>query len=252
MKTANDPQPDLSVMRPGNVGTPTPLTILQAAIEGGVTAESVGVVERLAAMCREQRAEDARTAFNRAFFQLKREMPVLYADKQVRTKSGAVAFQYVSPEEIKNMLDPLMTKHGFCTMAGQVLANGEATVTVTLIHESGHSESRSFTVRVSPGNQLMTPTQCDASASSSAERHCLMKIFGLRTRLNESDDPRNIGDMVTPEQADELERRVKETNSNVTAFLQFGGSKTGKFSDIPANRYADCDAMLRRKEGGGR
>ena len=33
-------------MRPGNVGTPTPLTILQAAIEGGVTAESVGVVER--------------------------------------------------------------------------------------------------------------------------------------------------------------------------------------------------------------
>ena len=231
---------------------PSPLALLQSAIDGGITAESVGVVKELATMCREQRAEDARAAFNKAFFQLKREMPVLFADKEVKTKSGAVAFVYCGPDEIKNMLEPLLSRHGFCILGGQVLANGEATVTLTLIHEAGHSEPRSFTVRVSPGNQLMSPTQCDAAASSSAERHCLIKMFQLRTRVREEDDPRNLGDMVTQEQADELERRVHETNSNLPAFLKFAGSKTGKFVDIPANRYAECDRMLAQKERGGR
>ena len=262
MKSANPtPQPELSVVKteamppampPAARPAPSPLSILQAAIDQGITAESVGVVERLATMCREQRAEDARAAFNQAFFRLRKEMPVLYADKEVKTNSGDLAFQYVSPQEIKDMLEPLMSRHGFCTMADQKLADGQVTVTVTMIHEAGHSESRSFTVRVSPGNRLMSPTQCDAGASSSAERHCLIKMFGLRLRLREGDDPRNVGEAVTADQAAELERRTKETNSNLEAFLKFAGSKTGRFSDIPANRYAECDAMLRRKEQGGR
>ena len=259
MKSANpDPQPDLAVSRveamPAPVARPipSPLSILQAAIDQGITAESVGVVERLATMCREQRAEDAKLAFNRAFFQLRKEMPVVYADKEVTTKSGAVAFQYVSPAEIKKMLEPLMMRHGFCTMADQKLTAGEVTVTVTLIHDAGHSEHRSFTVRVSPGNQLMSPSQCDAAASSVAERHCLIKLFGLQTRIREDDDPRNIGEAITEDQANLLEARVKDTNSNVPAFLKFAGSKTGRFADIPANRYAECDRMLRQKEQGGR
>ena len=268
----NDPQPDLAVMRPAEAGAvtgghvlaearpmevpavrpmPSPLSILQAAIEQGITAESVAVVEKLAAMCREQRAEDARTTFNRAFFQLKREMPVVYADKEVKTSKG-VAFSYCSPEEIKDRLEPLLVRHGFAIMGGQTLNAGEATVTLNLIHEAGHSEPRSFTVRVSPGNQLMSPSQCDAAASSVAERHCLIKMFQLRTRLKEADDPRNLGDMVSQEQADELERRAKETNSNIPAFLKFAGSKTERFADIPANRYAECDRMLSVKEKGGR
>jgi hypothetical protein len=242
---ANDNMGVAAPVRPA----PSPLVILQSAIDQGITSESIGVVERLAAMCREQRADDARVAFNRAFFQLRKEMPVLYADKEVRTKSGALAFQYVSPDEIKNMLDPLMARHGFTTMAGQTMANGEATVTVSLIHEGGHSESRSFTVRVSPGNQLMSPTQCDAAASSSAERHCLMKLFGLRTRLNESDDARNLGDVttkITSDEAAELESRLANVGKPAKQFLDWVGYST--FSEIPAACLTMCRKTLERYE----
>ena len=55
---------------------------------------------------------------------------------------------------------------------------------------------------------------------------------------------------VTPEQADELERRVKETNSSVTAFLKFANAKT--FAEIPANKYDELDRMLAQKERAGR
>ena len=241
----------LAKMEAQAVGRPpmNAIQILQAAIDQGLTKENVEVVKELRQMVKEERDDQAKAAFNQAFFRLRKEMPVLYADKEVKTEGGKVAFQYVSPEEIKNTLEPLMAKHGFCTMSGQVMANGEVTVTVTLIHEAGHSEPRSFTVRVSPGNRLMSPTQCDASASSSAERHCLIKMFGLRTRIRTDDDPRNIGEIISPALAEELERRAKETNSNIEAFLKFAGSKTGKFSDIPAARYDSCDSMLRKKEG---
>jgi hypothetical protein len=249
---------NLQVIKPDEVNVParqssmSAMQILQTAIEHGISKENIEAVKELRQMVKEERDDQAKIAFNRAFFQLRKEMPVLYADREVKTKSGAVAFQYVSPDEIKNMLEPLMSKYGFCTLAGQTMTNGEVTVTVTLIHEAGHSEPRSFTVRVSPGNQLMSPTQCDASASSSAERHCLIKMFGLRTRIKSDSDPRNVGEIISPDLADELERRVHETNSNVEAFLKFGGSRTGKFSDIPAARYSACDAMLRRKESEGK
>jgi hypothetical protein len=53
--------------------------------------------------------------------------------------------------------------------------------------------------------------------------------------------------VLTEAQADELERRVKETNSDVAAFLRFAGN-VRKFSEIAASRYDDLDQMLTRKE----
>lgn len=238
--------------QPPAVAPMTAMQILQEAIRGGISKESVDVVAQLHQMVKEERDDAAKVAFKRAFFQMRREMPVIYADKEVRTKNKDVAFMYSSPEEIKDVLEPMMHRHGFTTMTGQTLDHGEATATVTLIHEAGHSEDRSFTVHVSPGNEIMNPSKCDAAASSNAERHCIIKMFGLRTRIKAEDDPRNKGEMISPELAEELERRVKETNSVVSAFLKFAGSKTGKFADIPASRYAECDSMLRRKEKEGK
>ena len=57
-------------------------------------------------------------------------------------------------------------------------------------------------------------------------------------------------DKVTKEQAFELERRVSETNSDRAAFLRFAGATS--FDEIAANRYAECDAQLRRKERHGK
>lgn len=233
---------------------PSPASILQAVVEKGITAENAAVVEKLVEMCRQVRSEEAKTAFAAAFFKLRGEMPRIFADKEVKTDGGKVAFVYCSPDEIKNILEPLLFKHGFCTMAGQTQDDkGVITVTVTLVHEAGHSESRSFSVRVSPGNRLMSPTQCDAAASTSAERHALIKMFQLRTRKTEDDDASLVGDRnakVTTAQAGELEKRAQLTNSNIALFLKFAGAD--KFSNILANRYEACNQMLKTKESKGR
>lgn len=237
----------------------SPIDILEAAVRGGITRENVEVVKELAIMAREQRAEDAKAAFARALFQLRKEMPIIYADKEVHTKSGALAFEYCSPDEIKGVLEPLLFRHGFCLMTDQKLDDGQVTVALSLIHEAGHSTTTHYTCRVSPGNSLMSPSQCDAAATTSAERHAMIKTFWLRTRVREEDDARNLGQPITPEQADELQRRCKETNSNEPAFLKFAGVSTHStpptiedYRRIPSLRYDEADKMLRKKEAQGK
>ena len=96
-------------------------------------------------------------------------------------------------------------------------------------------------------------TAADTGATTSAWRHLVIKMFGLKSRIREDDDPRNLGDMntkVTPAQAEELERRAQLTNSNVAALLQF--CKATSFADIPASKYDEVDSLLRKKETKGR
>ena len=68
--------------------------------------------------------------------------------------------------------------------------------------------------------------------------------------LNEENDAGLEGGPITLEQAFELERRVKETNSNVAAFLKFAGAAS--FKDIPSGKYLILDDFLRQKEQRGR
>ena len=60
----------------------------------------------------------------------------------------------------------------------------------------------------------------------------------------------NMSEFVTAAQADELERRAQETNSNIPAFLKFAGA--AKFSEIRASKYDELDALLRKKEQAGK
>lgn len=234
------------------------IDILQAAVERGITAENVAVVKEIKELVREEQAHAAKLAFNRAFFQLRREMPVIYADKEVKTDSGALAFRYCSPEEIKDVLEPLMQKHGFATMTTQEMdGDTKVTVVVTLIHEQGHQVPGTYTIRVGQENRLVKGPQVVAGATTAAERHCLIKLFGLRTRIKAEDDARNEGQAITAEQAAELHRRVTDLEGDHKAFLWFCGVPAQKptFEDykrIMSSRYQAASDMLAKKEAGGR
>lgn len=257
------PDQALTVIPPGGEVVaprqPSALEILQAAVSGGITKENVEVVTKIKEIVREEQAYQSKIAANRSFFVLRKEMPVLYADKQVRKDDGAIAFEYCSPQEIKDMLEPLCQKHGFATMATQTM-DGETKVTVTikLIHEQGHEFESSFTVRIGQENKLVKGPQVVAAASTTAERHCLIKLFGLRTRINPAGDARNEGTAITEDQAKELHRRVTETNSDHKAFLKFcgvpvqGDPTFEDYKRVMSSRYPAADEMLRRKEQRGR
>lgn len=239
-------EPDLPVQAP--VAAPSSLSILDAAVRGGINKDNVEVVERLVALRRDEMKEQAKSAFAKAFFQLRKSMPELYADKAARTTKGDVAYSYCSEEEISKMLEPHLFRHGFTMLFGQRQEESRTVAIVTLIHEDGHEETREYSVRSGATNAMKDATAADAGATTTAWRHLMIKMFGLKSRLRpEGNDARLQGESVSEEQALELERRVKETNSDVASFLRYAGG-VKKFSEIPASRYDELDALLSRKE----
>ena len=226
---------------------PSSLEILDAAVRGGVTSENVAVVKEIIAMRREEVAFEAKAKFNRAFFELKTELARMdfYADKAAKNNSGAVAYTYCSEKELSSKLDPVLLKHGFTMLFGQRDDAGKTAALITLIHQDGHEETREYSVRSGNTNAMKDATAADTGATTSAWRHLVIKMFGLKSRIQEGDDPRNLGDTntkVTPAQAADLEHRVKMLNRNVPAFLKLAGAAT--FADIPAQSYPVLNNML--------
>ena len=233
---------------------PTSLDILDAAVRGGITSENVAVVKEIIAMRREEVAHESKAKFNRAFFELKQEISGMefYADKAAKTDSGVIVYRYCSEKELAGGLEPVLFRHGFAMLFGQRDERERTVAMITLIHKDGHEETREYSVRSGGTNRMKDATAADTGATTSAWRHLVIKMFGLKSRIREEDDARNMGDggKITTEQADELERRVKETNSNLPAFLKL--AKAGTFAEIPAIQYDILDALLRTKESRGR
>jgi len=232
----------------------TSLDILDAAVRGGVTSENVAVVKEIIAMRREELAFENKAAFNKSFFALKSEIQGMnfYADKAAKDNKGNVLYTFCSEKELATKLEPVLLKHGFTMLFGQRERDSGATALITLIHSAGHEETREYSVRSGSTNSVKDATAADTGATTSAWRHLVIKMFSLKSRIREDEDARNIGDgaKVTPAQADELERRVQLTNSNVPAFLKL--AKADSFANIPAIQYDALDALLRTKEARGR
>jgi hypothetical protein len=251
MKQANSPdQPSLAVAttqpQAVAIAPPTSLDILEKAVRGGVTSENVAVVKEIIAMRREEVSAASKASFNRAFFDLRRELGGMdfYADKAAMN-NGKVAYRYCSETELSAGLEPVLFRHGFAMMFGQRSEDGKIVAEVTLIHKDGHEEKREFAVRSGSTNAFKDATAADTGAATSAWRHLVIKMFGLKSRICESDDARNLGDLakkITPAQAAELEHRLKMVNHNPAKILSYVGAAT--LAEIPALMFDVADRML--------
>lgn len=235
------------------IAQPTSLDILDAAVRGGVTSENVSVVKEIIAMRRDELKEQAKADFAKAFFKLKKALAAtsFYADKAAMN-NGKVAYIYCSEQEISAQLEPVLFANGFAMLFGQRKENGEVVAIITLIHEGGHQEDREYSVRTGSTNAMKDATAADAGSTTSAWRHLVIKMFGLKSRISETDDARNIGDTktkITPAQASDLEHRAKMCNI-APAILNYVGSDS--FANIPVIMHGVADRMLTAAERRGK
>lgn len=211
----------------------------RAVVTGNLDGEKLTVLKQLLAM-------DAERQFNMAFVALQNDLPQIQATTEIKNRGKYAKFEHVM-EKIK----PLLVRHGFTVSFSQDCQDKRIVETCTLSHSGGHSRANRFAVRVGPADN---DTMSDCKASTTAKRNALLNALNIvvtQDCLTNEDDVSIEGDpnaFVTPEQAGELEHRCKMTDSNVGAFLKF--ARADKFATIPANRYADLDQLLRRKEQG--
>jgi hypothetical protein len=210
----------------------------------------VGKMEKLLEMAERMDAKRAEQEFNRAFAMLQSEMPVIVAKTEIKNRG-----KYEKFEDIMEVVGPLLKRNGFAISFDQAGDDKRITVTCTLRHIGGHSHKNPFSVRI--GVAADSNTQADCKVSTTARRNALLQALNIVVRQDcmtrEEDDATLEGDpsvTVTPAQADELEHRVAMANRDKVRFLKTAGAAT--FRTIPASKYNELDAMLRRVEGGGK
>lgn len=231
---------------------PSPIEILEGVVKGGITSENMMVVKDLREIIREERDWMAKKSFNADFFNLKKDIATLQicADKVVKTDKGVIAYVSASEKELSEKLEPLLLKHGFTMLFGQRQDDNRTVAIITLMHQEGHDETREYAVRSGATNRMKDDTQADTGATTSAWRHLVIKFFGLKSRIREDDDARNVGNSITPEQAQLLRERVEACHADEAAFLRFAGATS--YETIPALRYDELNKMLAKKEAAKR
>lgn len=245
MKNTAETEFPLADERRVAVKQPTPLELIQQVIASGITAESVGVMERLVALDREMKKDAAAAEYAAAFSSLQNEMRSFKPTKAVPGKEpGSVRYTYLPYEEIMREVRPLCEKNGLSISFSTDFSDARIVQTCTIQHISGHSRDYKAFVRAGAGPYGATESQADGAAMTYAKRYALCNALNILVERDTDGvgDARNEGHAISFEQAETLRQLVKDTKSDEAKFLKFAGAS--RYEDIGSARYDDLFARL--------
>jgi len=221
---------------------PSIAQMLQGAIASGITKDNADALGKMMELYERMEARRAEQLFNAAFAALQSELPVIVAQSVIPNRG-----KYERYEDVMNVVQPLLNKHGFAISFSQQADEKRITVTCFIRHAGGHYTSNPFAVRL--GGKADSETQADCKASTTAKRNALLQALNIVVRqdcLQDEDNEQNEGGFITPKQSADLEQWVESINADRAKFLDFARAES--FSTIQAGNYAACVAALREKE----
>jgi len=214
----------------------SPAALMQAVIEKGISAENVGVLERLIELNERVELRNAEREFNRAFVALQADLPVIVASTIIPNRG-----KYERFEDVMSKVGPLLVKHGFTVSFTMDFKESRIIETCHLKHVGGHSQSNSFAVR---SGRADSDTQADCKAATTAKRNALLNCLNIVIRQdamqNEEGDASLEGELISDDKIQYLREQVKETGSDEAKFLKFAG--VDKYEEIRSGAY---DVLVR-------
>jgi hypothetical protein len=166
-------------------------SLIFEGIQNGMPVETM---EKLLAMRRELKAEQAKREYDIAMANFQDECPIIKNKKSVPTKSGKIAYSYAPIETIVEIVKPILTKHGFSYSIKTATTPEMVTATCISKHTSGHSEETSFSVERGSRTDVMSNSQVTAAALSFATRYALRNAFGITTAGEDREEMLKKGD----------------------------------------------------------
>ena len=224
--------------------SPTPLTVLQTAIESKVDPESL---ERLMALQERWEDRNAKKAFNAAFVGFQSEMPTVYKGRD------GVKAKYASYDDIFRIARPFLKKHGLSVSFSQEDTATEIKVVCRVMHEDGHSVETPFTLpkdtplQTNAGKSVTNLAQAQGSANSYAKRYCLTNALNII--VGDQDDDANAMntpvETITEDQQQEIRDLLERSGADEGALLQWANANS--IEEFPMIRYAKAVSSLKTK-----
>lgn len=158
--------------------------LISEAIKQGTPVDTM---ERILAMRRELKAEFAKEEFDRAMAKFQSECPVITKTKEVKTKSGVVAYRYAPIESIVEQVKVPLQANGFSYSTNMELLESGVKVSVKVTHAAGHSELTQMSVPLGTKTDIMSASQVVAAAQTFAKRYAFCNAFGILTGDEDND-----------------------------------------------------------------
>lgn len=227
-------------------------------VEMAVTRPDVDVhkLEALLKIQREVLADDAKAEFNRAFIRLSEILPrikrngILEYPVNKNNPDGPKRkiASYAKWEDIDEAIRPLLKAEGFAlSFSTEPRADGGGIITTAhLRHVAGHSTETSIPVPLDTSGGKNN-VQGYGSALSYGKRYTTTAALNLITE-GEDDDGKSGGiQYITPDQADEIDGLITETETKPLQFLEFFG--VSSVANLTADNYVPAKNMLLSKKG---
>lgn len=156
---------------------------ISQAIANNVPVETM---ERLLAMRKELKAEQAREAYIAAMAKFQAECPIIEKKKEVNN-NDRIVYKYAPIESIVSQVKDPLKDNGFSYSTNMKLSNNEVTASVKVQHIKGHSEVTDMTVPLGSKTAVMSDSQVVAAASTFAKRYAFLNAFGILTGDEDND-----------------------------------------------------------------
>lgn len=152
-------------------------TFISQAITANVPVETM---ERLFALKKEVKAEQAREEFVRAISGFQSECPVIEKTKKVLNKDGSLRYQFAPIDSIVKQIQTPLAKYELAYTWKVLNDPGFITAVCTITHSMGHSETSDFKIPIDTEGYMTAP-QKYASALTFAKRYSLCNALGIST-----------------------------------------------------------------------
>ena len=158
----------------------SPGQLIQTAVESGADVQKL---QKLFELKKEVDAENARKEFTQAMAVFQKHCPTIEKTRTVKN-NGKVVYKYAPLADVVDTISPALAKAGLSfswkTSAEQI---GDSTMMVKAVaevtHEAGHTETTSFSVPVSGGNNMTSKPQEYGKALTYAKRYSLTSALGV-------------------------------------------------------------------------
>lgn len=221
----------------------SPASLMIAAINKGMDLDKL---EKFMALQERYEANEARKAYHEAMAAFKAHPPDIEKDKTVSfpAQGKTTSYNHASLGNVTSKINTALSAHGLS--AGWITSQdgGLITVTCTITHKHGHSESTSLTAGPDTSG-AKNAIQAVASTISYLERYTILALTGLATHDMDDDGRTSEIQYISADQLSQLIDLLHATNSDEAKFLSF--MKAPTIEEIPAKDFQKAYAALTSK-----
>jgi hypothetical protein len=212
------------------------MDMINRAIAQGAGIE---VLEKLMALQERWQSNGARMAFDAAVSETKKYIPVI-----AKNATGHNQKRYANFAAIAKAVDPILGAHGLSYRFRTSQDDKLISVTCILSHKDGHSEETTLVGPAdSSGNK--NAIQSIGSTLTYLQRYSLVQMLGLAAAEDDDGNAAGMGETISREQFDLIEKMIVEAGANLVAFCKY--FKIEHLENMPKREFDHAMAMLKAK-----